>query len=166
MRYAWSSFVDVAAAGFPATSQYALEVSGFSCFFIRLIRLYTLRIRLQFYMRQPWRLIYLVEYLLLGVNAYAYKSQALCCRERLRVIVFDETAILSSERALNCTNTLCFDEVSKYLCMVRSLACPSCIEFLTYFDRRPIRFTAVKNTDCLSLSRLLPPGINPLLIIE
>ena len=40
-----------------------------------------------------------------------YKSQAVCCRERLRVIVFDNTAIVSSERALNCTHTLCFDEV-------------------------------------------------------
>ena len=29
-----------------------------------------------------------------------------------------------------------------------------------------IGFTAVKNTDCLSLLRLLLPGINPLLIIE
>ena len=43
-----------------------------------------------------------------------YKSQVLCCGERLRVIVFDKFAILSFERALNCTNTLCFDEVSKY----------------------------------------------------
>ena len=43
-----------------------------------------------------------------------YKSQAACCGERLRVIVSDKTAILSRERALNCTNTLCFDEVSKF----------------------------------------------------
>ena len=42
------------------------------------------------------------------------KPQVVCCRERLRVIVFDKTAILSSERDLKCTNTLCFDEVSKY----------------------------------------------------
>ena len=28
-------------------------------------------------------------------------------------------------------------EVSKYLCMERSLACPSRIEFLPFFDRRP-----------------------------
>ena len=40
------------------------------------------------------------------------KSQALCCRERLRVIVFDKIAIFSSERALDCTNALFFDEVS------------------------------------------------------
>ena len=70
------------------------------------------------------------------------------CRERLRVIVFDKTAILSSGRALNCTNSLCFDEVSKYFCM----ACPSRIEFLPYFDRRP--------------SGSLQWRINPLLVIE
>ena len=38
----------------------------------------------------------------------------MCCRERLREIVFDKIEILSSEPALNCTNTLCLDEVSKY----------------------------------------------------
>ena len=66
-----------------------------------------------------------------------YKSQAVCCREQLRVIVFNKTAILSSERSLDCTHTLCFDKVSKYFCMVRSLVRPSRIEFLPYFDRRP-----------------------------
>ena len=65
------------------------------------------------------------------------KSQAVCCRERLRVILFDKIAILSSEQVLNCTNTKCFDEVSKYFCMERSLACPSRQEFHPYFDRRP-----------------------------
>ena len=65
------------------------------------------------------------------------KLQEVCCGERLRVIVFDKIAILSSERALNCSKTLYFDEVSKYFCMVRSLACPSRIEFLPCFDRRP-----------------------------
>ena len=66
-----------------------------------------------------------------------HKSEAVRCRERLRVIVFDKTAIHSSERALNCTHTLYFDEFSKYFCVVRSLACPSRIEFLPYFERRP-----------------------------
>ena len=61
----------------------------------------------------------------------------MCCRERLRVIVFDKNAILSSERALNCTNIPYFDEVSKCFCMVRSLACPSRIEFLPCCDHRP-----------------------------
>ena len=50
-----------------------------------------------------------------------YKSQVVCCRQRLRVIVFDKNAILASERTLNCTNTLYFDEVSKYFCIERSL---------------------------------------------
>ena len=54
---------------------------------------------------------------------------------RLHVIVFAKTAVLSSERALNCTKILCFDAVSKYFCMVRSLACPSRIEVLPCFDR-------------------------------
>ena len=51
-----------------------------------------------------------------------YKSQVVCCTERLRVIVFDKIAILSSERASNCTNALYFDEVFKCVCMERSLA--------------------------------------------
>ena len=37
-----------------------------------------------------------------------YKSQAVCRRRRLRVIVFDKTALLSSDQVLSCTNTLCF----------------------------------------------------------
>ena len=37
-----------------------------------------------------------------------YKSQLVCCGERLRVIVFDKFAILFSERASNCINTLFF----------------------------------------------------------
>ena len=54
--------------------------------------------------------------LLLRLHAYRFlkfKSQAVCCRVRLHVIVFDKITILSSERASNCTNTLCFYEVSK-----------------------------------------------------
>ena len=66
-----------------------------------------------------------------------YKSQVVCCRGRLRVIVFDKTAILSFERALICTNTLCFDKFSKYFCMVRSMVWPSRIELLPCFDRGP-----------------------------
>ena len=59
---------------------------GFSCFLIRLILLYTLRIRLQYNSKQPWRLVYFVVKLLLSLHAY----RAMCCRERLRVIVFDK----------------------------------------------------------------------------
>ena len=43
----------------------------------------------------------------------------MCCGRRSRVIVFDKITILSPERASYCTNTLCFDEVSKYFCMER-----------------------------------------------
>ena len=53
----------------------------------------------------------------------------------MSVIVSDKTAILSSERALNCTHTLCLDEVSKYFCMVRSLVLSKSVELLPYFDR-------------------------------
>ena len=35
-----------------------------------------------------------------------YKSQAVCCKERLRVIEFDRTAILFFERVLNCTKNI------------------------------------------------------------
>ena len=48
----------------------ALVVWGCSCFLIRLILLPTLRIRLQYNSRQPWRLIYLMEKLLLNLHAY------------------------------------------------------------------------------------------------
>ena len=83
------------------------------------------------------------------------------CRERLRVIVFDKIGILSSERALNCTKTLYFDEVSKYACMVRSLACPNRIEFLPCFDRRPSgsawKIQDSSNIETISLVLLLLP---------
>ena len=71
-----------------------------------------------------------------------YKSQVLWCRERLRVIVFDKTAILSF------------------------LVCQNRIQLLPYFDRRPSDSLHRKKTDCLSLLRLLPPWFNPLLVIE
>ena len=89
----------------------------------------------------PWRLIYLMEKLLLNLHAYRfsqYKSQVVCCRERLRVIVFDKNAILSSERALNCTQyTVFWWGLQVFLYGVRSLACPSRIEFLPCCDHRP-----------------------------
>ena len=66
-----------------------------------------------------------------------YKSQVVCCRERLRAIVFDKIAVLSSDRASNSTNIQYFDEVFMYFCMVRSLACPSRNEFLSCFVHRP-----------------------------
>ena len=58
-RCAWYSIVDVAAAGFSVTSRCALVVRGFSCFLVGLVLLSTLRVRLQYNSRQPWRLIYI-----------------------------------------------------------------------------------------------------------
>ena len=72
MRYAWYSTGDVAAAGFHVTHRYALVVQGFSCFLIKLILLSTLLIRLQFYTRQPWRLIDFVVQLLLRLQVSKY----------------------------------------------------------------------------------------------
>ena len=44
-------------------------------------------------------------------HRFLNKRRAVCRRERLHVTVFGETAILSPERALNCTNELYSDEV-------------------------------------------------------
>ena len=57
------------------------------------------------------------------------KPQALWRRERLRVIVFDKIAILSSERASKCTKILYFKGVSKCSCLARSLLVISRIGF-------------------------------------
>ena len=69
---------------------------------------------------------------------------------------------LALGRASNCTNIPYFEGVSKYSCMARSLVSSDRAEFLPCH----IHFTAVKNTACLSVLRLFPPGINPFLIIE
>ena len=47
-------------------------------------------------------------------TAFSIQIASSVLEERLRVIVFDKIAILSSEGALHCTNTLCFDEVILY----------------------------------------------------
>ena len=57
-------------------------------------------------------------------------SQVVCCRERLHVNEFDETAILFFERVSNCTNFLCFDEVSMYCYTLRFWVYPDRIELL------------------------------------
>ena len=70
-----------------------------------------------------------------------------CCTERLRVIVFDKIAIL----------------VFLYGAI---LGLSKSHRLSSMLWSSSIGFTAVKNTDCLSLLRLLPSGINPLLIVE
>ena len=139
MRYPWYSIINVARCWFPR-SRYALVVRRLSCFLLKLILLSTLRIRLQKNSRQPWRLAYFVVKLLFSHHAYCFLNTS-----RRKCVVENDCvwpcliliAILSSGRALNCTNTLHVDEVSKYFCMVQSLACPRRTEFLPCFDRRP-----------------------------
>ena len=89
----------------------------------------------------------------------------MCCRERLHVTVFGKISSLSLERASNCTEISFFEGVSKYACMVRSLVSSSRVEFLSVPFPSSIGFTAVKNTACLHLLKLLPPGINNLFLI-
>ena len=62
------------------------------------------------------------------------KPNVVCYGGRLHVIVF---GILSSDRALNCTNILYFEDVSKYFCMERSLVWSSRMEFLPYHCHLP-----------------------------
>ena len=50
--------------------------------------------------------------------------------------------------------------------MERSLACPSRIDFLPHFWSSSIGFTALKTQIVCLLLTLLPPGINPFLIVE
>ena len=57
------------------------------------------------------------------------KRRAVCRRERLHVTVFVKIVILSPERALSCTNVPCFEEVSKYFCMARSLVSSNRMDF-------------------------------------
>ena len=56
-----------------------------------------------------------------------------------------------------------FEGVSKYSCMTRSLVSSDRWSFPIPFPSS-IGFTVVKNTACLPLLRLFPPGIDPFLI--
>ena len=80
-------------------------------------------------------------------------------------IVFDEIASLFSERVSNCTNTLYFGEFSKYSCTPQFYVFPGRSGLLLDSDGVH-RFTAVKNTDWLSILRLLPPRIYPHWMVE
>ena len=94
------------------------------------------------------------------------KRREVCCKERLHVTVFGKNAILSPERALNTINITVFRTCFQpFLCgailgLVKSHGVPS-----TTLSSS-IGFVIVKNTDCLPLLRLRPPGINTLLIME
>ena len=94
------------------------------------------------------------------------KLHAVCCGERLHVTVSGTFASLSLVRASNCTNIPYFEGVSKYSCTERSLVSSSHVKFSPIQFPSSIGFTIVKNTACLPLLRLFPPGINPFLIKE
>ena len=165
----WINFFTVSSpTSFTVTSvRCALVVWGCSCFLIRLILLPTLRIRLQYNSRQrgDWYTWWKSSSLVFCRPLPQYKSQVVCCGERLRVIVFDKFAILSSERALNCTqNRILMRSPSVFVWCDRWL-----VQVASNFFRAVIivhRIHCSENTDCLSPLRLFPPGINPLLIIE
>ena len=72
MRCAWYSIVNVAAAGFSVTPRYAVAVRGCSRFLLRLILLSTLRIRLLYNSKQPWRLVHFLVLLLHSPHAYSF----------------------------------------------------------------------------------------------
>ena len=87
-----------------------------------------------------------------------YISQVVSRKERLRGIVLDRTAILSSERALSCTNTLCFDEVSKSAILGLSRSYLASSKILIGVHRV---HGCEKTLTACPFSRLFPPGINP-----
>ena len=94
------------------------------------------------------------------------KLKAVCCRERLHVTVSGKNADLSLGRASNCTTIPHFESVSKYSCMERFLVLSGGVEFPPTLLPSSIGFTVAKNTACLPLLRLFPPGISPFLIVE
>ena len=90
------------------------------------------------------------------------KRRAVCCRERLHVTVSGKIAILSPERAINCTNIQCFEQVSKYFCTERSLAWSSRIHTIFIFHRA----RQSEEHRLSSAFDAFSPGINRLLIME
>ena len=90
--------------------------------------------------------------------AFQWTLQAVCRREQLRLILFDKIAVLFVDRTSNCTEMLSSENVSKYFCMVRLLLLTSRIVFpLSHLDY-PSDSQSVKNTACLPVLRLTPPG--------
>ena len=71
-----------------------------ACILVSLILLTAVRIRIEY---NPWHS--------LELSTAFSTNGGQCRRERLHVTVFGKTAILSLERALNCTNILYSDEV-------------------------------------------------------
>ena len=92
--------------------------------------------------------------------------RAVCCRERSHVIVFGKIAILSPERALNGTRRLYFEKCSQVFLYGAILGFVKSHGVSPIPSSSTIGFTVVKNTACLPLARLVPPGINPHLIMD
>ena len=82
------------------------------------------------------------------------------------MIVFGKIAILSLERASNCTNITYFEGVFQVFLNGAILGFVKSRGVYSIPFSSSIGFTLVKNTACLPLLRLFPPGINPFLIIE
>ena len=110
MRYAWYPVVDVAAAGIIVTSRCALVVWGFFLLLgqvdpvVHFANLASVQFEASLEIGIPCGT---APPLYSCIPLSQYKSKAVCYRERLRLIVFENIAILSSERALHCTNPLC-----------------------------------------------------------
>ena len=156
MGYARYSAVKVVAPGFPGTLRCAWVVTRCSSVLLLLILLSTFANSLS---------VQHVATLGIGIPCgisppsssciplSQCKSQAVCCRERLRVIVFGKIASLSLERASNCTNIQYFESVSKYSCMERPLDLSDRMDFHSIPYPSSIGFTVAKNTAFLPLLR-------------
>ena len=83
------------------------------------------------------------------------------------MVEFDRIPIPFSEQALFCTNKLyCVMSSPSVLVRCDSGFVQIVFNFFSDLVEHPSGFMAVKNTDCLSLLRLFPPGTSPLLIME
>ena len=71
---------------------------------------------------------------------YRYKSLAVCQKEWLHAIEFDRIATPFSDQALNCTNILYCDELSKCVCTVRFWVCPDRMQLLSDLVEHPYLF--------------------------
>ena len=111
---------------------------------------------------------YLLVFVFMHIPLSLCRQLVVCRRERLHVTAFGKTAILSLERASNCTNMLYSGDVSKYSGVGRFLVLSSrlgipfsiCIIHRIY-DSEEHSLSSSFKTSHTSL-----PGINPFPIIE
>ena len=93
------------------------------------------------------------------------KLQTVCCRERLHVTVSVKFASLSLERPSNCTK-YCILKACRSILVWRDTWFRNSLAVSLMPKTSSIAFTVVNKTACLPLLRLVPPGLNPFLIIE